>query len=115
MGALTESMTRLRDEILVLRHNRDTFRAELQRSTKEAQVRVSALRRMIAHDLAGARRAWCGFVAGSQATRSQTVRRAHEVVLQPTVEHRHEARIPLPLVEARPSTEKSPFKKHRKH
>ena len=110
MGALTESMTRLRDEILELRHNRETFRAELERSTKEAQVRVSALRRVIANDLAGARRAWCGSVPGSQATR-----RAHEVALQPAVEHRHEARIPPPLVVALPSTGKSPFKKHRKH
>lgn len=115
MAALTESMTRLRDEILELRHNRETFRAELERSTKEAQVQVSALRRVIANDLAGARRAWSGFVPGSQATPSQALRRAHEVVLQPPVEHRHEARIPPPLVEALPSPGKSPFKKHRKH
>ena len=36
MGALTESMTRLRDEILELRHNRQTLRTELERSTKAA-------------------------------------------------------------------------------
>ncbi len=110
MGALTDSMTRLRNEILELRHNREAFRAELERSTKEAQVRVSGLRRVIANDLAGARRAWCGFVPGSQATR-----RAHEVALQPAVEHRYEARIPPPPVVAPPSSGKSPFKKHRKH
>ena len=111
MGALTESMTRLRDEILVLRHNRQTFRTELERSTKAAQLRVSAFRRSIASDLAGARLAWLGSASGS----GQAPRRSHGGVLQVSVEHHHETRIPPPLVEPAPSHGKSLFKKHRKH
>jgi hypothetical protein len=64
MGVLTESMTRLRDEIVVLRHKRWDLRTELERSTKAAQVRVSGLRTAIARDLAGARRAWLGSLSG---------------------------------------------------
>ena len=111
MGALTESMTRLRDEILELRHNRQTFRADLERSIKAAQFRVSALRRAIANDLAGARRAWCGLASGI----SPATRRAHDLVVPPPLEHHRETRLPPPLVEPAPSHGKSPFKKHRKH
>jgi hypothetical protein len=107
MGALTESMTRLRDEILVLRHNRQTFRTELERSTKAAQFRVSALRRAIASDLAGARRAWCGLVSSSGTVAG----RAHDAALPPPLEHPRETRTVVPLSAA----EKSHFKKHRKH
>ena len=67
MGVLTESMTRLRDEIVVWRHNRQTLRTELEQSTKAAQVRVSGLRTAIASDLAGARRAWLGSISGAGA------------------------------------------------
>ena len=108
MGALTESMTRLRDEILVLRHNRQTFRTELERSTKAAQLRVSELRRSIAQDLAGARLAWLRCASGD----GQAMR-AHDVIRQPSLEHRRETRIPPPL--AVPSHGKALFKKHRKH
>ncbi len=111
MGALTESMTRLWDEILVLRHNRQTFRMELERSTKAAQLRVSALRRSIAKDLAGARLAWLGCASGD----GRATRKAHEVILQPSLEHHHETRLTPPLDVPPPSHGKSLFKKHRKH
>ena len=70
MGVLTESMTRLRDEILALRDERSIFRSELARSTKLAQLRVSRLRMAIAADLAGARRAWCGSNAAERPMRA---------------------------------------------
>ena len=69
MGVLTESMTRLRDEIVEWRRNRQTLRTELEQSTKAAQVRVSGLRTAIAGDLAGARRAWFGPLPGAAAAR----------------------------------------------
>ena len=113
MGALTESMTRLRDEILTLRHDRQVFRAGLERSTKEAQLRVSALRRVIANDLAGARRAW----DGSGIRGVQAARKPHEAVLPPSLpnmEHHRQTPVVPPLVVPLPSAGKSHFKKHGK-
>jgi len=60
MGVLTESVARLRDEILALRHNRQSLRSDLARSTQALRERVAAMRQAAASDLAGARRAWCG-------------------------------------------------------
>ena len=60
MGVLTESMARLRDEILVLRHNRLSLRSGLAESVQAIRGRVAALRLAVANDLAGARRAWRG-------------------------------------------------------
>ena len=65
MGGLTESMTRLRNEILVMRRSRLRLRMELAQSAKSVQVGVSGLRAAIASDLAGARRAWSGSAAGT--------------------------------------------------
>lgn len=59
-GVLTESMTRLRDEILALRHNRQRQRNDLAESAQAIRERVAALRLVLASDRAGARRAWCG-------------------------------------------------------
>jgi hypothetical protein len=59
-GVLTESMTRLRDEIVALRHNRQSLRSDLAGSAQEMRKRVAALRLALASDMAGARRAWCG-------------------------------------------------------
>jgi hypothetical protein len=100
MGVLTESMTRLRDEIVALRHDRQTLRMELERSTKAAQFHVSALRRTIASDLAGAHRAWTG---------------ASRVTPQPPSPHRGETRIPAHPAAAAPAPAKGLFKKHKKH
>lgn len=125
MGVLTESMTRLRDEILVLRHGRQTFRTELERSTKAAQFRVSALRRALASDLAGAHRAWFGSTSGGRQITGAgqprlvagVARGAHGVAPQPPPEHHGEPQIPAPLAAPAapaPSTGKALFKKHRK-
>ena len=60
MGVLTESTVRLRDEILALRHNRQTLRSDLAESVQAIRGRVAALRLALANDMAGARRAWRG-------------------------------------------------------
>ena len=125
MGFLTESMTRLRDEILVLRHNRQTLRTELARSTKSAQLRVSGLRMVIASDLAGARRAWRGSVSGggqsAGADRPSRVagatRESHSVTRQRSAQERDDARIPArPAVPHAPAASTGKFrpKKRRK-
>ena len=122
MGVLTESMTRLRDEILVLRHNRQTFRTELERSTKAAQFRVCALRRAFASDLAGAHRAWFGSPSGGRPSTGAdrpgrmagVARGAPGVTLRPSPEPHSETRIPAPPAPPVSSTDKAPFKKHRK-
>ena len=59
-GVLTESMTRLRDEILASRHRRQILRSDLAEWAQANRNRVSALRLLLARDRAGARRAWCG-------------------------------------------------------
>lgn len=59
-GVLTESMTRLRDEILAGRRNRQSLRSDLAESVQAIRQRVAALRLAVASDRAGARRAWCG-------------------------------------------------------
>jgi hypothetical protein len=60
IGMLTESTIRLRDEILALRHNRQTLRSDLAESVQAIRERVAALRLVLANDMAGARRAWRG-------------------------------------------------------
>ena len=60
MGVLTESTIRLRDEILALRHNRQTLRSDLAESVQAIRERVAALRPAFANDMAGVRRAWRG-------------------------------------------------------
>ena len=60
MGVLTESMMRLRDEILSSRHLRVALRDDLVRQTSERCGRVSALCAGFARDRAGAHMAWFG-------------------------------------------------------
>jgi hypothetical protein len=107
----------------VLRHNRQTFRTELERSTKAAQFRVSALRRALASDLAGAHRAWFGSPSGGRPSTVATrpgrgvgvARGAPGVALQPPPEHHGETRIPAPpATPPAPSPDKALFKKRRK-
>ena len=79
MGVLTESMTRLRDEIATLRRSRQRFRSELARSRISAQLGVVALRRAWASDLAGARQAWRGEEEGPGAPRGRQAAHAGHV------------------------------------
>jgi len=58
MGPLTESMTRLRDEILAWRHMREAFCHQLARQAQERRTHMYALCAAFARDRDGARRAW---------------------------------------------------------
>ena len=60
MGMLTNSMTRLRDEIVSSRHSRLAFRGELVRQTEERRSQVSELCSAFSRDRAGAHSAWFG-------------------------------------------------------
>jgi hypothetical protein len=60
MSVLTETMTRLHDEIVSADRSRKAFRGELVRQTEERRSQVSALCTGFARDLAGAHRAWLG-------------------------------------------------------
>jgi hypothetical protein len=60
VGTLTETMTRLREEILSSRHARVALLGDLVRQTNERCTRVSALCAGFARDRAGAHRAWFG-------------------------------------------------------
>ena len=60
MGVLTESMMRLRDEILSSRHLRVALRDDLVRQTSERCGLVTALCAGFARDRAGAHMAWFG-------------------------------------------------------
>jgi hypothetical protein len=60
MGVLTQTMTRLHDEIVSASRSRQTLRGELIRQTEERRSQVSALCNGFASDLAGAHRAWLG-------------------------------------------------------
>ena len=60
MGVLTDSMVRLRDEIVSSRRARVTLRDDLVCQTQERRTRVSALCGGLARDRAGAHRAWFG-------------------------------------------------------
>lgn len=59
-GVLTEGMTRLRDEILALRRQRQSLRNGLAESAQAIRRRVAALRLALANNRDGARRAWYG-------------------------------------------------------
>jgi len=60
MGVLTQTMTRLHDEIVSASRSRQALRGELIRQTQERRSQVSVLCNGFASDLAGARRAWLG-------------------------------------------------------
>jgi hypothetical protein len=75
MSVLTESMTRLHNEIVSANQSRKVFRGELVRQTEERRSQVSALCTGFARDLAGAHRAWLG---RSPLRRSPTERKTEE-------------------------------------
>ena len=54
MSVLTETMTRLHEEIASANRSRKAFRGELVRQTEERRSQVSALCTGFARDLAGA-------------------------------------------------------------
>ena len=60
MGVLTDTMTRLRDEIVSSRHVRVALLGDLVRQTSQRCAHVSALCAGFARDRAGAHLAWFG-------------------------------------------------------
>ena len=79
MSVLTETMTRLHDEIVSANRSRKAFRGELVRQTEERRSQVSALCTGFARDLAGAHRAWLG---RSPLRRSPAERKTEEAEQQ---------------------------------
>ena len=80
MSVLTETMTRLHNEIVSANQSRKAFRGELVRQTEERRSQVSALCTGFARDLAGAHRAWLG---RSPLRRSPVERKTEEAEPQP--------------------------------
>lgn len=78
MGILTETMSRLRDEIVSASRSRQTFRGELVRQTEERRSQVSALCSAFARDRAGAHRAWHGRAPSAHATAKRESARREE-------------------------------------
>ena len=60
MAVLTETMLRLRGEIVTWRRERVVLQHDLARQVNERRIRVSALCATFARDRAGAHRAWFG-------------------------------------------------------
>ena len=79
MGTLTESMVRLRDEIVTLRQKRSLGQAELVRGAAARRAGVGALRADFSRDRALAHRSWFGpSAAERRAAEVQQERRLAE-------------------------------------
>ena len=89
MGTLTESMVRLRDEIVTLREKRALGQAELVRATAERRAGVDAFRAAFSRDRAVAHRSWFGPTAGERraAELHKERRLAEEVKARAQAEH----------------------------
>jgi hypothetical protein len=94
VGKLTETVTRLRDEIVSSRHARVALLGDLVRQTNERRSRVSALCAGFARDRAGAHGAWFGRTPATPIVSAPAAR--------------------PPVEPSRPS-QKQPFKGHKKH
>jgi hypothetical protein len=60
MGVLTQTMTKLRNEIMSGRRARQTSQEEREQQTADRRSQVSTLCTAFARDRAGAQRAWLG-------------------------------------------------------
>lgn len=144
MGVLTETMTRLRDEIVSSRHVRAALRGDLARRTDERRAEVLALRSRFMRDRAGASHAWLGPTLSERRTaetyqrklaedarskaREERLKLAEEAQAKTHAEvrppaapkvgqQRHESPIPAarPFVAPLPQVRKPPFKGSKKH
>ena len=117
MGVLTQTMTRLHEEIVSGNRSRQALRGELMRQTEERRSQVSALCTGFARDLAGAHRAWLERTPSgrSAATRKTEQAEQQSRPAQPTKakgraeEKPQVARTPKPAVRMRVAR-KSPAK-----
>jgi hypothetical protein len=128
MSALSEAMTRLRNEIVSSRHARVALRGDLLRQTDERRRRVSALCAGFARDRAGAHRAWFGSALSERQTAERPPQRglAEEARAKARVEgqppaappakpQRHASAEPVPAPVARsPKARRPPFKGSKK-
>jgi hypothetical protein len=114
MAVLTEMMTRLRDEIVSLRHVRLSFQDDLLRQTAERRARVSAMCAAFARDRAGAHRAWFGSTPSERRAASGHPARAKAQEAEPPATPKAQ-RAARPPVAPSPRARKKPFKGLRKH
>ena len=89
MGVLTETMTRLRDEIVSLHQARVVLRGDLARQMDERRAQVSALRAGFMRDRAGARRAWLGPTLSERRAAENGQRKLAEEAESKVQEERH--------------------------
>jgi membrane protein involved in colicin uptake len=88
VGTLTDSMVRLRDEIVTLRQKRSLVQAELVRGAAERRAGVGALRMAFTRDRALAHRAWFGPTVMERRAELQKERRlAEEAKVHAQAEH----------------------------
>jgi multidrug efflux pump subunit AcrA (membrane-fusion protein) len=89
VGTLTESMARLRDEIVTLRQKRSLGQAELARIAAERRAGVGAMRVAFSRDRAIAHRAWFGPTVLERRAELQKERRlAEEAKVQAQAEQK---------------------------
>ena len=100
MGVLTQTMTKLRNEIVSGRRARQTSQEEREQQTADRRSQVSALCTGFARDRGGAQRAWLGLTTAAP-TGKQRQHRAAEPVTAPAkaMPQRHAA--PKPAVKKR--------------
>ena len=100
MGVLTQTMTKLRNEIMSAKHARQASQEEREQQTADRRSQVSALCTGFARDLAGAHRAWLGQTT-AKTTGKQRQHRPAELVSAPAkaTPKRHAA--PKPAVKKR--------------
>ena len=104
MGVLTQTMTKLRNEIVSAKRARQTSQEECEQQASDRRSQVSALCTAFARDRAGARRAWLGRTTTEPAaTRNERQYRPAELVSAPAKAEpkRHAASAPKPAVKAR--------------
>jgi len=117
VGVLTETMTRLRDEIVSWHQARVVLRGDLVRQTDERRAQVSALRAGFMRDRAGARRAWLGPTLSERRAENGQRKLAAEAESK-VQEERHklaeEAKAKA-QVQARAGAEERPPESHQRH
>jgi len=117
MGDLTQTMTRLHEEIVSANRSRQALRSQLIRQTADRRTHVSALCAGFASDLAGARQAWMGRTTSGRSVATRKTEQADQKprsvqpirVKERTEEQPHKARTTKPAVRSRVAR-KSPAK-----
>ena len=102
MGVLTQTMTKLRNEIVSAKRARQASQEEREQQTADRRSQVSALCTGFARDLAGAHRAWLGrTTAQPTTTGKQRQHRPAELVTATAKATPKRHRAPKPAVKKR--------------